>query len=290
MNRSRATLIGLAACLGGLGGCPTAGTLPVGGGDNDGGGTGRAKDCPPRNSTSLPVAQFVRARLCATVTVDPPDSSLAKVLVSSGLCADPAEGCPGELPNLIEIDDHGNVVAIIELQAPDLVGRRFYTRSAPPAGARLILSDGCVNIATAQQPSGPPLDSLDYDPTGQPDTGCGEGNATIDAYGVVSEDRSAIGPTVCVRVRSPGSCVGCGQTDGISYVEVSAAFTFEALGSIDNVRTDDWSDVCGGNYEPVGIREGDRLTVTLVQRLEYAPSGSPEELGYQPASGGGPKR
>ncbi|GEM_PF-7060108 len=268
-----------------LGGCPPSDDNGTDGTDGQNGngdmddGTGGGNDltCGERTVTNAPPAGYLECVATMELTVDPPESPLAKVVFGAAPCT--ATGEPDTDPGPIyQVDAAGNVVAIITLMEGGLGDRYFF--SAAVTDRRLEVTDGCL-VSEVTGGEADDEDDDDLDPTDPPTGPCGPGRFTITRQGVTSDDVE--GPYICVAAYPISACRDCWYEDGVWYDRIVTTGYYVAEGSLDGVSIDDWALVC--DPESVGttvnIQAGNRVDFTWTIITEYRESPSPQELGYQ---------
>jgi hypothetical protein len=104
---------------------------------------------------------------------------------------------------------------------------------------------------------------------------------TVDRRGPVYS-REPDGDYICVRVESGSVCQDCAQDESGWTANLSATVTYVAEGSLDNVATDAYLQICRQPQTTADIADGERATIQLNIDRGYERSQSPEELGYEP--------
>lgn len=235
--------------------------------------------CGTRTVATIPGPGFIETSYDEyQMTVDPPDSPLAKTLFGFWACQQMDMDDDDTMTMLEEIDAGGHVLAHYALTEQS--GTKYYTKSTPFFPQQYVIKDGCLDIditlPTSQPATQPVVSPLD--PTSVPKGPCGDGQIAIDRNGQVTY--APDGPYVCVKMENASFCRDCWYGDNAWHQRVSMTADYVALGSLEGISIREYAQSCGQDVTSVNIVAGDRIRITFKMTSTHRMSPSPTELGY----------
>ena len=241
--------------------------------------------CGTQTVDQLPPAGYLSLDVVDDTSLTPADSDLAKVVAPGALC--PAvinAGMAQVAVYLYEIDDAGTLLSIA-MPLYTEAGVVYYARSE--VGADLDVGywvwEGCLAMG-----SDPGENPDSFDPIGDTfdvsdDTvfgPCPAGQLAIGRAGYVT-DTDATEEYICIEREILDTCLVCFEDAAGWHTRVGMTWRLTALGTLDNIAVSDWMSLCEtDDATPVTIHEGDTVTIESATVTTYAPSASPEELGW----------
>lgn len=258
--------------------CPTQLPSGTGGGTGDGGQNGTTgttlaellgQVCGVgRTVTTAPSSVYLAQTYSYEGTITPANAALARAMGALDGTFSSADTAAAGTTMLLEVAANGtvtNTVILIE---------HTMTYMTQPYGmqAQFIVEDGCLLLDFADSFNPLDLDEL-------------EGGLCQDNQFALGRNGSIIGSTtteayICVSVEVDQVCIECWYADNAWHQRSTYTFTYEALGSLDNVQVATGAVPGGNGAQTVNISSGDRATVTVSSEVTYTLSDSPEALGY----------
>ena len=238
-------------------------------------------DCGDQTVTTMPGAGFVRLDASYDGEATPADADLAKVLFPMALCPfDATESPLGDSMILYETNAAGTVIA--ELVLSEIEGQKFYVSTAPAADTAFSIELGClyVDYELPDDPDQPDPDDDLLDPDEPVVSGpCPANQLALGRNGQIT-DADTTEDYICIDFTYVESCLDCYEEGGVWYTVTSTEIQATALGTLDNVATDEWGTLCGETASPVSITEGDTVNVVIASTITFSSSQSPEDMGY----------
>lgn len=234
-----------------------------------------APDCDVRDITEVPQHVYVSVGSDIDVTVDPPDSPLARLVLPHSLCPDPAPVVPSS-DFSYEIGADGRV---LRLCVGFPTGEYFC--STPSSASQFQVIDGCLVQVFEGIPAPDSFEGLDIDldalrnAIGGVSSLCPHGEQVIYQNGS-GVPRSADEPYGCYAVDRGASCTTCESSGGVWSQTLEIVMTISASATLLGVIAP--ASSCSAE-EVVDIHAGDRVAVHTISRHYYQvvapPSGEP---------------